>query len=219
MSAAKAALPDNAGLTALLGTVGTVPRKGLVWNRQAHEFSEFLAASAEALELIEGTMASSAVLNRPFPILAVESHDLSEVRGAYDILTLDPDDLPTSPEVTEEMIEVADVLRRATLAVRGSLNSVDFQIEVGMDGSSAGILQATVRMNGDDVCFTFGYAPGPNQQTRNQCALSSMHWRTTTCSPSTTTQGTSSPRMAYGIATQTQLPSRTGDSRTSLAST
>lgn len=159
MSAAKAALPDNAGLTALLGTVGTVPRKGLVWNRQAHEFSEFLAASAEALELIEGTMASSAVLNRPFPILAVESHDLSEVRGAYDILTLDPDDLPTSPEVTEEMIEVADVLRRATLAVRGSLDSVDFQIEVGMDGSSAGILQATVRMNGDDVCFTFGYAP------------------------------------------------------------
>ena len=158
MSAAKAALPDDFGLTALLGTVGTVPRKGLVWNRQAREFSEFMAASTEALELIEETIDNRAFLNDPFPILAVESHDLSEVRGAYDILTLDPDDLPTSPDVTDEMTEVAEVLRRATLKVLGSPDSADFELEVGMDGSSDGALQATVRLSGDDVAFNFGYS-------------------------------------------------------------
>ena len=59
-------------------------------------------------------------MDRPFPILAVESHDLSEVHGAYDILTLTPDDLPTSRYVTDDMIEAAEVLQHATLRVIGS---------------------------------------------------------------------------------------------------
>jgi hypothetical protein len=88
MAAARARVPDNTGLTALFGTVGTVPRKGVVWNRQSHELNEFMAAFTEALELIEETITSDAPLNRPFPILAVESYDLSGVQGAYDILTL-----------------------------------------------------------------------------------------------------------------------------------
>lgn len=110
----------------------------MVWNRQSHELNEFMTASTEALELIEETITSDAPLNRPFPILAVESYDLSEVQGAYDILTLGPDDLPTSPDVTEEMTEVAEVLQRASLTVTGPPDSADFKLEVGMDGSSAG---------------------------------------------------------------------------------
>ena len=132
MSAARAKLPDDTGLTALLGIVGTVPRKGIVWNRQAQEFTEFMAAAIEALELIEETITSGATLNRPFPILAVESRDLSEVRGAYDILTLGPDDLPMSPDVTEEMTGAGEVLQHANLEVRGSPGSTDFKLVVSM---------------------------------------------------------------------------------------
>src|SRR6202030_3594725 len=58
MSAARSRLPEDAARTALLGIVGTVPRKGIVWNRQSQDFNEFLAASIEALELIEETIAS-----------------------------------------------------------------------------------------------------------------------------------------------------------------
>jgi hypothetical protein len=159
MSAARATLPDSTGLSALLGTVGTVPRKGLVWNRQAQALSEFMAASIEALELIEETIANRAQLNQPFPVLAVESHDLSQVRGAYDIRTLDPDDLPSILDVTDEMTAVAEVLQRATLKVIGSPDSADFKLDVGVDGSSGGKLHSTVRMNGDGVAFNFGYDP------------------------------------------------------------
>jgi hypothetical protein len=58
------------------------------------------------------------------------------------------------------MTEVAEVLQHASLTVTASPDSADFKLEVGMDGSSAGALQATVRMNGDHVAFSFGYAPG-----------------------------------------------------------
>jgi hypothetical protein len=63
-------------------------------------------------------------------------------------------------DVTDEMIEVAEVLQRAKLTVTGTPSSSDFQLHVDMDGSSAGTLQATVRMNGDAVVFNFGYDPG-----------------------------------------------------------
>jgi hypothetical protein len=172
MSAARSRLPEDAARTALLGIVGTVPRKGIVWNRQPQDFNEFLTASIEALELIEETIVSGTPLDRPFPILAVDSHDLSEVHGAYDILTLTPDDLPTSTGVTDEMIEAAEVLQHATLEVIGSPASADFKLEVGLGGSVGGALQATVRMSGDDVAFNFGYDteptnPGPVRKVLN----------------------------------------------------
>jgi hypothetical protein len=56
-----------------------------------------MRAALEALELIEETIASHGFLDRPFPILAVQSYDLSEVRGTYDILALTPDDLSSGP--------------------------------------------------------------------------------------------------------------------------
>jgi hypothetical protein len=119
-----------------------------------------MTAAMEALELIEETIASGATLNRPFPILAVESHDLSQVRGAYDILIVGPDDLPVSPDVTEEMTEVANVLQRASFEVTALPGSADFKLEVSVDGASCGFLQATVRLNGDDVVFNFGHVAG-----------------------------------------------------------
>jgi hypothetical protein len=159
MAGARASLPGDRELTALLGIVGTVPRKGVVWNRQAQEFTDFMTAAIEAIELIEETTTSGALLDRPFPILAVESRDLSGVRNAYDILTLEPEDLLVGLEVDEKQVEVTEVLERASFVVQGSPDSADFRLRVDMDGATAGTLGATVHMNGDAVAFNFGYDP------------------------------------------------------------
>lgn len=69
------------------------------------------------------------------------------MRGAYDILTLGPDDLPATPDVTDEMVTVAETLQRATLEVKASHDSADFKLAVSMDGASCGLLQAAVSMS------------------------------------------------------------------------
>lgn len=161
MAAARSTLPEDASRTSLVGNIGTAPRKSTLWSKKSQDFDEFLTASIEALKLIEDAISSGTPLDRPFPILAVNSHDLAGVCGAYDILTLTPDDLPTSTDVTDEMLEAADVLQRATLRVIGSPTSADFKLVVGLDGSTGGALRATVHMNGENVAFNFGYDSEP----------------------------------------------------------
>ena len=166
MAAVRSKLPADAALTALLGMVGTSPRKSTMWNRQAEDFPQFMTAAIAALELIEETIANGHVLDRPFPILAEEARDLSGVHGAYDIVTVTPDDIPTRTDVSDEMIDAAAVLERATFEVTSSSSSADFRLEVGLDGAMAGSVEAVVRMKGDHVVFKFGPGdtitnPGP----------------------------------------------------------
>jgi hypothetical protein len=61
------------------------------------------------------------------------------------------------------MIEAAALLERATFTVIGSPTSPDLRLEVGLDGSTDGHVQATVRMKGDRVVFRFG----PDQRVTN----------------------------------------------------
>ena len=169
MSAVRSRLPRDLALTALLGIVGTSPRKGTMWSRQAEDFTQFMKTAIAVLGLIEDTAANEQFLDRPFPVLAVESHDLSEVRGAYDILTLTPDDIPVRSDVPDEVVEAASVLERATFTVISSPSSADFKLDVGLDGSMSGRIQAAVVMKGDRVVFKFGpdakvTNPGPVRQ-------------------------------------------------------
>jgi len=166
MAAVRSKLPEELALTALLGIVGTSPRKGTMWNGQAENFSQFMESALAALGLIEDTAANGQLLARPFPILAEEAEDLAGVHGAYDIGTLTPDDIPVRSDVSDEVIEAAAVLERATFTVIGRPGSADFQLEVGLDGAMSGQVEATVRMKGDHVAFTFGPGgkitnPGP----------------------------------------------------------
>lgn len=159
MSAARASLPSHAERAALLGTVGTAPRKGIVWNRRTQELADFMTAATEAIELVEETRTNGGPLDRPFPVLAVEQRSLSGVWGAYDILARGPDDLLAGLEVDEEAVRAAEVLERASLSVEAIPHSSDFRLRVGLDGALAGTLAATVRMQGDTVNFSFGYDP------------------------------------------------------------
>jgi hypothetical protein len=65
MSAARSKLPPDKTMTALLGSIGTSPLKGTMWNRQSEDFTEFITAAIEALELIEETAARHGFLVLP----------------------------------------------------------------------------------------------------------------------------------------------------------
>lgn len=157
MSAARSKLPEDLALTSLSGAVGTSPRKGTVWNRQAEDFTDFMNTVIEMMELVEEAATSDhLLLSRPFPVLAEESHDLSEVWGAFDIVTMTPEEIPTRTDVSDEVIDAAAILERATLRVIPIPESPDFLLDVGLDGSLGGRLRATVRMKGDRVAFSFG---------------------------------------------------------------
>jgi hypothetical protein len=178
MAAVRSKLPEDLAVAALLGTVGTSPRKSTMWSRQAEDFPQFMTAAIAVLELIEETIANGHVLDRPFPILAEEARDLAGVHGAYDIVTLTPDDIPTRTDVSDEMVDAAAVLERATFEVIDSPRSADFRLEVGLDGSMAGSVQAAVRMKGDRVAFKFGPGdaitnPGPVRAIINALEASS----------------------------------------------
>src|SRR5277367_6389977 len=54
------------------------------------------------------------------------------------------------------LIAAAAVLERATFKVIASPTSGDFRLEVGLDGSMAGSVEAAVRVKGDRVAFKFG---------------------------------------------------------------
>jgi hypothetical protein len=87
----------------------------MIWNRQAEDFTEFMNAAVEAMELIEETIASHGFLDRPFPILAVQSYDLDgkRVPDRAEFLTmmdgLMPDDqkqvIIIQPHVSENMYQ------------------------------------------------------------------------------------------------------------------
>jgi hypothetical protein len=156
MSAVRSKLPEDLSEATVFGAVGTSPRKGTMWLGQTEDFSQFMTFAIAALNLLEDTRANGDLLARPFPILAEESHDLTQVHGAFDIATLTPDDIPIRSDVSDEVIRAAEILERATFNVIASPRSADFQFEVGLDGSMDGRVDATVRMQGDRVIFSFG---------------------------------------------------------------
>lgn len=156
MSTARVALPADASSSALTGNIGTTPRRALVWNKPTSDLDDFMAIAIEALSLVDETMAAGAVLDRPYPILATESNDLSKVFGAYDVATLSSDDLP-GVDASEELIAAAETLQRAVFNVRGRPDSADFVLDVGLDGSFGGALRVIVSADKGRVRFTIGY--------------------------------------------------------------
>lgn len=160
MNSARVALAEDQPRAALVGNVGSTPRKAVLWNRRADDFREFIVAVLEAFDLIESTLASGGGLERPFPVLAVETRDLSLVHGAFDISIVSPDDL-AGPDVSDEMIEAAATLQDATLNVTGFPDSSDFVLEVGFSGKISGKLRGTLEAVPDAIRFSIGYEGEP----------------------------------------------------------
>ncbi|MGW2147481.1 hypothetical protein ACWCOT_24485 [Nonomuraea bangladeshensis] len=160
-SSARASLPAAGSRQVLTGSIGTTPRNALIWGRATNDFDEFVEMTIEALRLLEETIKGGTELVRPFPILAVQSYDLSGVHGAFDLATTSADELSSSLGAYDELIDAAQLLERALIEVRGQRDSANFSVDVGLDGVHCGTLQAAVRLESGAVRVRFGFQNEP----------------------------------------------------------
>jgi hypothetical protein len=144
MASARADLGTEPERSVLNGTVGTTPRRSLVWFKAAADFTTFLAAAAELLVLLEKTLSDGPAAGDVLPHLAREVVDLSEVKGAYEVMVVDPDQLASASGVDDDLRIAAATLQSAVLEVRGT-DSAEFTLDVGLDGSVSGSLAVRLR--------------------------------------------------------------------------
>lgn len=168
MAAGRASLPRDPARTSLTGTVGTTPRKSMVWFKRTNGWHHFMAITAELLALLAESLAGDQPAAPVFALLAREVRDLSEVRGAFELSTLAPEDLPATPDLGDGLRDAAAVLQRATLSVRGVRDEAGFQLDVALDGKPAGTLDArlTERAGGLDISFEIANGPANESAAR-----------------------------------------------------
>jgi hypothetical protein len=159
MGSARASLPTSLGLAALTGTVGTTPRKSLAWGGKASNILDYLQKADEMLMLVEENLTLGLAVDQPFPLLAVEESDLTQVRGAFDFSILHSDDLRDTHSVSTDLIEAADLLQNGIIELDGNVDSPLFQLQVGINGAIGGELVGRIERKRDGIDFKFGYNP------------------------------------------------------------
>jgi hypothetical protein len=114
-------------------------RSRISWKRPSY-FGMFLAATVEALDMLDKTCVAP---DDPAPLiegLAAHETDLHRVHGAFEVVVTDPDVLRGDPDIDEEEIDRADMLLDVFLDVRGDPVSAAVEVDVGYDGALAGTL-------------------------------------------------------------------------------
>ncbi len=159
MGSARAELPDEEDFGTLSGTVGITPRKSLVWISATDGFGHFGAMIRDLAKLVESTLNAGESVESPYPWLSTEARDLTGVAGAYELTTLDPDDLPRTPEWAEETLAAAEILQRASFDITGHGTDANFTAEVGLDGAMRGAIACTVESSSGAARLTFGLDP------------------------------------------------------------
>jgi hypothetical protein len=161
-----AVVPPSEG--ALSGVVGTTPRKSLVWISVTDGFDHFVQLIRDLLKLVEAAMDAGEALDSPFPWLSTEVHDLAGVENAYEITTLDVEDLPRTPEWSSDVVTAAEILQRASFSVTGHADDAGFRAEVAIEGSTAGTIACAVTPRSQGADLTFGFDP-LRPPTRGKC--------------------------------------------------
>ncbi|HET6711021.1 hypothetical protein [Amycolatopsis sp.] len=128
---------DKAVLRDLL-TV-SADKSRLSWKRTSY-FTMFLAAAGEVLDLLEKALVAEDEAEPPFAELAVRETDLGRVRGAFDVMVADPDQVRGEPDTDEDRVERAELLRTAVIEVRGRADSATAEVDVGFEDAVAGTL-------------------------------------------------------------------------------
>lgn len=158
LASGRATIPNNPKRVSLKGMMGSTPRAALVWNKSTTNLADFLHTTHELFTLIEEIIDKGTEVENPFPLLAVASNDLTQVRGAYDLSVPGPGELYVAGD-SEEIMEAADALQGAYIKIGEVPNSPNFSLTVGRDGCIAGRLQGFVKMDGENVRFAFGFDP------------------------------------------------------------
>lgn len=160
----RAALAPSDARTALVGVVGTTPRRSVVWTGPSSSFAEFLQAVLELLVLLANTAAAGATTSA-LPELAANVASLDGVLGAYEAVPPTPDEVEGQPDVTEEKIAAAHIVDGAIINVDGS-STAAFDFVVGREGSEIGRLAVMPRGSGGAVYFQYATRPTPADPVR-----------------------------------------------------
>jgi hypothetical protein len=174
MMSARAALPPDANRTAFIGNVGTTPQKGTVWNRPTNNFDEFVRLVSEVMTTIEEISSTGEGVDRPYPILASATNDLSQVSGAYDAVALPLESSPLESEIDPDLVAAAEVLERAVMIIHPRENGADFVMDVGLDGAIGGSILAQATLNAGRVHFNFGFHGSPTNPEMVRAVLDGL---------------------------------------------
>jgi hypothetical protein len=155
LGAARAALLDRDDYPQLRGTAGTSPRRSTVWLRRTIDFADFCGLTADLLGALAEALSDGSADEQPFPWLAAEVHDFEAVRGAFEMVTLSMADLRPG-SLAQDVLDAAELLEQAVLLVTPKVNSADFFVDVGLDGSLAGRLECQVMPVRGQVLLRFG---------------------------------------------------------------
>lgn len=140
MRAAKIDFQPEDNVSVLRDLLTVSPGKSRISWKRASYFGLFLAATVEALDMIDKALVSSDEPTPLFEDLATYETDLGKVRGAFDILVADPDNVRGDPDADEDDADAAALLLDALLEVRGVADSAAAEVDVGFEGSQAGTL-------------------------------------------------------------------------------
>lgn len=138
----------------LSGRVGTTLRHSLVWLRPTDDLHDFVAIMCAILGRLETDLDQGVTLERPYPWLAVESHSLTGVHGAYEIAAASVEESTGWPD---DMIEAAELLERVQFYLHPDSDSPSFAAQVAYDGSIRGSLRCAVTEDKGEVRLVFGF--------------------------------------------------------------
>jgi len=138
VGAARSELPKDPNRLVLNGIVGSSLAESSTWFKASSDFPSFVAAVVELLDLIEDELVNGSG-DEVFRHFAREVFSLDDVKGAYEIRVVPPDELP--PHTPQEVCEAADLLQDAVLDLTGDSVSPRFLLDAGLNGSAGGQLK------------------------------------------------------------------------------
>jgi hypothetical protein len=140
LGAAKIDFQPEDNLAVLRDHLTVSPAKSRISWKRASYLGIFLAATGEALDMLDKALVEPDEPTPLFGDLATYETDLSRVRAAFDVRVADPDVLRADPDTDDDEVEAAELLINAVRDVRGEPDSAAAKIDVGLDDSLAGTL-------------------------------------------------------------------------------
>lgn len=155
MGSARAEIAPDPLYSALTGVIGVTPRRAKVWLQASESLLDYVSSVRDLLRALAACIDAGLSDDAPFPWLAAEVHDLSLVSDAYELTWCALEDLPAT-EVTPDVEAAAEVLARASVIVRGTCGSANFELDVAIDGRFGGTLGCVVS-SASAVNLNFGF--------------------------------------------------------------
>jgi hypothetical protein len=165
MSAMKIDYVSDVDRAVLNGTLTINPARSHLSFKAMSSFLLYLAATAEALDMVDKSLTEDDAFDQPFPELAVRETDLDKVRDAFDVRVADPDEIRGLPDADDGDVERAEMLQDVLLGVIGEPGSAAFVLDVGTHGSVAGRLKVKpVRTPRGPIELDVRYAEPPTAE-------------------------------------------------------